>query len=56
MSVILNFRRIKVALNLQGVVDLAQRHDLLALSLLWAIIVGFAAMCPWVLRHKKVFA
>jgi hypothetical protein len=56
MSVILNFRRIKVALNLQGVVDLAQRHDMLALFLLWAILVGLAAMCSWGLGHKRVFA
>jgi ABC-type transport system involved in multi-copper enzyme maturation permease subunit len=56
MSVILNFRRIKVALNLQALVDLLQRHDLLSLVLLWAIIVGFAATCSWVLRHKRVFA
>ena len=56
MSVILNFHRIKVALNLQPLVDLVQRHDLPALFLLWAIIVGLAAMCSWGLGHKRVFA
>jgi ABC-type transport system involved in multi-copper enzyme maturation permease subunit len=56
MSVMINFPRIKAALNLQGAVDLVQRHDLLAIALLWAMIVAFAAACTWILGHKKVFA
>lgn len=56
MSVILNFRRIKVALNLQAFVDLLQHHDLLFLALLWAIIVGCVVTCSWALEHKRVFA
>lgn len=56
MTVILNFHHIMLALNLQGFVDLLHRHDLLFLALLWAIIAGFVAACPWVLRRKRVFA
>ena len=56
MSVIINFGRIKAALNLQRLADLLHRHDLLSLLLLWAMIAGFAAACSWVLRHKRVFA
>jgi ABC-type transport system involved in multi-copper enzyme maturation permease subunit len=55
ISAMINFRRIETALNLRGVVELAQRHDLLALGLLWATIVGLAAGCPWVLSRKRVF-
>lgn len=56
MSVILNFNRIKVALNLEALVDLLQRNDLLFLALLWVIIAGFVATCCWVLKYKRVFA
>jgi ABC-type transport system involved in multi-copper enzyme maturation permease subunit len=56
MSVMLNFRRIKAALNLQDAVDLAQRHELLSLALLWVIVAGLAGTCSWVLGHKRVFA
>ncbi|MGB9074531.1 MAG: ABC-2 transporter permease [Terriglobales bacterium] len=56
MSVILNFNRIKVALNLGAFVDLLQRNNPLFLALLWAIIVGFVVTCCWVLKYKRVFA
>jgi hypothetical protein len=56
MSVILNFNRIKLALNLEPFVDLLQRHTLLFLVLLWAIIVGFVVTCCWTLKYKRVFA
>jgi hypothetical protein len=56
MTVILNFRRIKVSLNLQGFVDLLHHYDLLFLALLWAIIVGFVLVSSWALKHKRVFA
>jgi ABC-type transport system involved in multi-copper enzyme maturation permease subunit len=56
MSVMINFRRIKAALNLQGVVDLVQRHDLLSLVLLWAVIAAMATACNWLLGRKRVFA
>jgi ABC-type transport system involved in multi-copper enzyme maturation permease subunit len=56
MSVILNFRRIEAALNLQPAVDLLRSHDVLLLPLIWLLIVGFAAMCSLVLGHKRVFA
>jgi ABC-type transport system involved in multi-copper enzyme maturation permease subunit len=56
MSAILNFHRIEAALDLQPIVDLLRRHDLLFLSLLWAVIVGFAALSSWALAHKRVFA
>jgi hypothetical protein len=56
MSVIVNFNRIKVALNLEPFVDLLQRHDVLFLALLWAIIAGFVVTCSWTLSHKRVFA
>ena len=56
MSVILNFNRIKLALNLEPVVGVLQRHDLFFLTLLWMIIVGFVAACCWTLRYKRVFA
>jgi len=56
MSVMLNFRRIEAALGLQGVVQLALRHDVAALALPWALIAGLAAACPWVLQRKRVFS
>lgn len=55
MSVILNFNRIKLALNLEPFVGVLQRHDLLFLTLLWMIILGFVLTCSWVLGHKRVF-
>jgi ABC-2 family transporter protein len=56
MSVILNFKRIEEALNLEPVVAVLQRHDLLFLALLWMIIAGFVTACCWTLTHKRVFA
>jgi len=56
MTVIINFSRIKAALNLQGVVELVQSHNLPSLALLWALIAAFAAACVWVLGRKRVFA
>jgi ABC-2 family transporter protein len=56
MSVILNFSRIKTALGLGPLVGLLQRHDLLFLMLLWAVIAGFVRTCLWALRHRRVFA
>ena len=56
MSAILNFHRIEAALNLQPLVNLVQRHDLLSLALLWAAIAGFAAASCWAMAQKRVFA
>ena len=56
MTVILNFKRIKVALNLTPFVDLLQRHQALFLALLWAIIARFVVACSWALRRRRVFA
>lgn len=56
MSVIINFSRIVVALNLQTLVALLQRHNLLFLALLWALIAGFVQTCCWTLERKRVFA
>ena len=56
MSVILNFTRIKVALHLEPLVALLQRHELMLLALLWLIIIGAAITCSWALGHKRIFA
>jgi hypothetical protein len=56
MSVIINFSRIVAALNLQTLVALLQRHNLLFLALLWALIAGFVQTCCWTLERKRVFA
>jgi ABC-type transport system involved in multi-copper enzyme maturation permease subunit len=56
MTVMINFSRIKVALNLESAVEFVQRHDLLSLAVLWAMIAAFAAACVWVLGRKRVFA
>jgi ABC-type transport system involved in multi-copper enzyme maturation permease subunit len=56
MSVILNFRRIEVALNLQSFVESLQHHDLAFLALLWAVIGALVVTCSWALKRKRVFA
>jgi ABC-type transport system involved in multi-copper enzyme maturation permease subunit len=56
MSVIVNFSRIEIALNLEPVVALLRRDNLLFIALLWMIIVGLVAACCQILRQKRVFA
>jgi hypothetical protein len=56
MTAILNFRRIETALHLEPFVAALGEHRLLWLGLLWAAIVGSAAMCSWGLRRKRIFA
>ncbi|MFZ1084587.1 MAG: ABC-2 transporter permease [Terracidiphilus sp.] len=56
MTVIINFGRIAMALNLEPVVALLRRDNLLFLALLWIIIVGLVVACCQILQHKKVFA
>jgi hypothetical protein len=56
MSVIVNFKRIEIALNLEALVGMLQRNNLLFLALLWLTIAGFVVACCQALRHKRVFA
>jgi hypothetical protein len=56
ITVILNFKQIKIVLHLEPFVDLLQRREALFVGLIWAIIVGFVVMCSWTLKHKRIFA
>jgi ABC-type transport system involved in multi-copper enzyme maturation permease subunit len=56
MSAILNFDRIKAALNLGQFVGLLQRNNFLFLAFLWTIILAFAVTCHQALQRKRVFA
>jgi hypothetical protein len=56
ISVILNFRRIEAALNLQSLVEALLHHDMAFLALLWAVMGALMVTCSWALRRKRVFA
>jgi hypothetical protein len=56
MSVIVNFKRIEIVLNLEPYVDLLRRDNLLLVTLLWLIMAGFMLICCQALRYKRVFA
>ncbi|MGA3134364.1 MAG: ABC-2 transporter permease [Terracidiphilus sp.] len=56
MSVIVNFNRIEIALNLEAFVALLRRDNLLFLTLLWIIIFGSVAVCCQTLQYKRIFA
>jgi ABC-type transport system involved in multi-copper enzyme maturation permease subunit len=56
MSVIVNFDRIEIALNMEAFVALLRRDNQLFLVLLWIIIYGSVAACCRILQYKRVFA
>jgi hypothetical protein len=56
MSMLLNFRRIKVTLGLGPVVELFARNPTLLLALGWCVILAFAAGSLLAVSRKRMFA
>jgi hypothetical protein len=55
MTIIVNFRKVEVALHLEPLVA-ALAHGQLHLAVPWAIVAGIAGVSVWAMNRKRVFA
>ena len=56
MSVILNFRKLKIVLHLNPFVQLLTDHRVLLIVLLWIVYASFLWASSWAMARKRIFA